>query len=361
MKFSTLGQAVLLAAWASGLARADPPSPETGPPAVFYSCQAAGEARPRLFREGSLALGSKEPVPLESPLRIGSVSKLFVGTIVLRLVDQDCFSLEDPIQKWVSGVPGGAEITLRQLGTHRSGLPDAIWDAEFQKAIVEEPGRFWRAEDILESVFRQERVAQPDERFVYSNANTILLALAAEKASGRSLERLLAEEIGQPLQLEATLSHDRGLRPNRALRAYRHAKPDHPIGYGRVLTEVTALSASWAHAAGNFVSTLPDLAKAAPALCSGALLSEASRKELHHWRETGQEGWRYGFCIENWDGLVGHRGDVPGYQAVMAQEQEGPKRTWVVVTTLSNYADGSGPANLFLESLREGSSPAKAK
>src|SRR5262249_22644137 len=56
--------------------------------------------------------------------RIGSVTKPFVVTAVLQLVDQGKVRLDDPIDKYVPGVPGGAEITLRQLAGMRSGLCD---------------------------------------------------------------------------------------------------------------------------------------------------------------------------------------------------------------------------------------------
>jgi D-alanyl-D-alanine carboxypeptidase len=57
-------------------------------------------------------------------MRIGSNTKSFTTTAILQLVDQGLVGLDDPIEKYVSGVPNGDQITIRQLGMMRSGLFD---------------------------------------------------------------------------------------------------------------------------------------------------------------------------------------------------------------------------------------------
>ncbi|MDT5263731.1 MAG: D-alanyl-D-alanine carboxypeptidase, partial [Mycobacterium sp.] len=54
--------------------------------------------------------------------RIGSVTKTFTITGVLQLVDAGKVKLDDPIAKYVDGVPKGDQITLRQLARMQSGL-----------------------------------------------------------------------------------------------------------------------------------------------------------------------------------------------------------------------------------------------
>src|SRR5690606_4812923 len=110
-------------------------------------------------------------------------------------------------------------------------------------------------------------------------------------------------------------------------------------------------SASWTNAAGDLFSTIRDLQRASRPLCQGTLLSPGSRRILHDWVETGQDGYRYGFCIESWDGFTGHRGDVPGYQAVIACDELSGK-AFVIATNLSNTRDGKGPAGEMLKWMR---------
>ncbi|MCH1922187.1 hypothetical protein L9G15_22550, partial [Shewanella sp. A3A] len=93
-----------------------------------------------------------------------------------------------------------------------------------------------------------------------------------------------------------------------------------------------------------------DLQRAVVPLCRGSLLREESRRLLHEWQETGTRGYRYGFCIESWDGLIGHRGDVPGYQAVIAVDEKSG-RSFGIAANLSNTSGGKSPASELLRWL----------
>ena len=55
-------------------------------------------------------------------MRIGSETKTFTVTALLELVDEGKVGLDDPIGKYVDGVPNGDRITLRELAGMRSGL-----------------------------------------------------------------------------------------------------------------------------------------------------------------------------------------------------------------------------------------------
>ncbi|MEU6311077.1 serine hydrolase domain-containing protein, partial [Streptomyces sp. NPDC047014] len=66
-------------------------------------------------------------------MRIGSETKTFTVTALLRLVDQKKLGLDDPIGRYVSGVPDGDRITLRQLAGMRSGLYNYSEDPDFDK------------------------------------------------------------------------------------------------------------------------------------------------------------------------------------------------------------------------------------
>ena len=277
-------------------------------------------------------------------LRIGSVSKLFVGTVILRLVEDGVLSLDDPVSQYVPDIPSGETITLENLGYHTSGLPSAIRNEKFQKAILSEPDRVWKQDEILSFAFQQEPHFKPGEQWRYSNTNTILLAMCAERATSQTFNQLLKKYISDPLELENTMLSVTAELPKPHLPSFRYAKPNNAIGYGKIWTNVTHLNASWSHAAGNIISTIEDLSKAGPALASGSLLKPETHKLLFAWKETGEENYHYGFCIEKWDSFVGHRGDVPGYQSSVCYEPR-TEKTLCIVVNLSNTADGRGPAN----------------
>ena len=74
----------------------------------------------RAFGVADKATGA--PMTPDLNMRIGSVTKTFTVTALLQLVDQGKVGLDDPIGKYVDGVPNGDRITLRQLAGMRSGL-----------------------------------------------------------------------------------------------------------------------------------------------------------------------------------------------------------------------------------------------
>lgn len=283
-------------------------------------------------------------------MRMGSVSKLFVGTLTLLLAEENLLDLDAPISQYVDGVPNGDAITLAMLGYQRSGLPDAIRNPDFQNALNTAPDRYWTPTEILKFAFSQTPYFTPDEKFGYSNTNSILLALAAEKATGEPFSSLVCRYILDPLAvtpLDIALVPSSGL-PTPHPKAFRHGKKNHPIGYGDVLFDATTWSSSWTHAAGNFYAKPSALAAIADTLISGCLLTPSSRKRFHHFQPTGRHDWLYGFQIEKWDGFIGHRGDVPGYSALIAQHIA-TNRTFTALTNLSNLPDGRSPASLLLE------------
>ncbi|MEU8926117.1 serine hydrolase domain-containing protein [Kitasatospora sp. NPDC048545] len=81
-----------------------------------------------VWRGGSgvsdLATGA--PVRTDGRFRAGSITKVFTATTVLRLVGEGRIGLDDPVERHLPGLlPNGADISVRELLDHTSGL----WDA----------------------------------------------------------------------------------------------------------------------------------------------------------------------------------------------------------------------------------------
>lgn len=304
----------------------------------------AAEGQPAtVLALGNAAEGGNEPMRPDMRMRIGSVSKLFVGAVVLGLVDQGILSLDDHVANYVEGVPHGAEITVRMLGQHTSGLACPIWNDEFQAEILAEPRKQWSAQDLLKRAADLPMQHEPGHSWHYSNTAATVVGLVAEKASGEPYDRLLAKLVCEPLGLRSTGLCEQPTLPEPTPRAYRHGRGDRWLGYGATFCDVTGYSASWAGIGGNMYSTIRDLNIATLSLATGRLLSEKSRCELLAWRETAWKGTDAGFFINRNQRGIGHEGNVPGFQAV-ARYQPERQRTIVVLTNLSNNADGAMPA-----------------
>ena len=88
-------------------------------------------------------LGTKRPAQAGDRFRIGSVTKSFVATLVLHLVGEGRLGLDDNLERWLPGlVPGGEQITARQLLNHTSGLYNYTDD-------LPEPPRRFRPQELV--------------------------------------------------------------------------------------------------------------------------------------------------------------------------------------------------------------------
>ncbi|MFD9452805.1 serine hydrolase domain-containing protein [Streptomyces sp. NPDC059985] len=244
--------------------------------------------------------------------RIGSVTKTFTVTGVLQLVDRGLVALDDPISKYVDGVPGGARVTVRQLAAMRSGLYDYTSDQGFLDALRADPHRAFTPRQLLGYAFAHPPQFAPNAKWEYSNTNTVLLGLLVEKVSGKSLSAYLEERVFEPLGLDST-----------SLPAGSAFPDPHPQGYttfspGGAVVEATDWNPSWAWAAGAVISDLKDLRAWVPALVDGRLLKPATQAERLRTGPVGYPGVAYGLGIARVDGWLGHNGELPGYETIAA-------------------------------------------
>ena len=144
-----------------------------------------------------------EPMATDLHMRIGSVTKTFVTTAVLQLVDQGKVGLDDPISRYVPGVPNGDAVSIRHLAAMRSGLFD--YSDVTQAAMPDNPKRRYTPQDLLEIVVQHPPEFPADTKFDYNNTNTVLLGLVVEKVSGLPLDRYIDEHIVQAEHLQHTV------------------------------------------------------------------------------------------------------------------------------------------------------------
>jgi len=251
---------------------------------------------------------------------IASVSKQFTATSVLLLAEAGRLSLDDDVRKYVPELRDyGKVITLRMLGNHTSGLRD-------YPGLLALGGWNWVDEvpmaRALDVITRQKELNfLPGERYAYSNAGYVLLAIVVQRVSGQSLGQYAAEHIFQPLGMLHTRFYD-DRRMIMKGRAVGHIKRDDDsigvwrptyelVGDGGVLTTVQDL-ALWER---NFLE--PRLggepARLVAQLTQPARLNDGSAIE-------------YGFGLELSDyrglHLVGHGGSIPGYAAFVMRFPE---------------------------------------
>jgi D-alanyl-D-alanine carboxypeptidase len=270
------------------------------------------------------------PMTTKLHTRIGSVTKSFVVTAVLQLVDQGLVGLDDPIGRYVPGVPGGDVVTIRQLAAMRSGLYSYTNDI-IPDGVASEPHRQWAVPELLDLSFTRPLVFDPGTEFDYSNTNTVLLGLLVERVSGESLATYLDENILEPIGLKHTLLPNGAEFPSPHARGYTDW--GQPAGK---YANATRWNPSWAWAAGGMISRLSDLRKWARVVATGKLLSpETQRERTEFLPAPGEGGATYGLGLMNYGGWVSHDGNLAGY--VTFPFYLASPRTTMVVIFNSNY------------------------
>ncbi|MER5770367.1 serine hydrolase domain-containing protein [Streptomyces sp. NPDC001985] len=284
--------------------------------------------------------------PMEPGLnmRIGSETKTFTVTAVLELVDRGAVGLDDPIERYVEGVPNGDRITLRDLAGMRSGLFNYSMDEDFFRALTSDPERPFTPEELLDYSFKHPVRFQPGAEFEYSNTNAILLGLVVEKAGGMPLNEFIEENVLEPAGLHRTLFPTGAEFPA----PHAHGYTDQTAS-GEV-EDATDWNPSWGWAAGAMISDLGNLRSWARTVATGTLLTPETQAERLRTGPTTIPGAGYGLGIFNVRGWIGHNGSLPGYESLTIHLPE-EEATLVVLLNTDIVHDGAEPSTLFGEAV----------
>lgn len=157
---------------------------------------------------GVRQLGRPERVDAHTSFAIASTTKAFTATAVAMLVDEGKVRWDDPVSRHVAGFsvaadPGlSGELTVRDLLSHRTGLPtaDVLWYASGSTS-----------DDILRRMRFLRPNAAPRSRYMYNNNAYMLAGMVVEGASGMPWAEFVRTRILQPLGMDETLTGFAGL------------------------------------------------------------------------------------------------------------------------------------------------------
>jgi D-alanyl-D-alanine carboxypeptidase len=304
----------------------------------------------RAFGVADKATGA--PMKTDFYHRIGSQTKTFTATGVLQLADQGKVGLDDPVAKYIDGVPQGDKITLRQLLRMQSGLFNYSESPAFQQAMFADPRTPFSPQELLGFAFAEPNVFPPGEGFLYCNTNYILLGLVVEKVGGQPLHDYVRDHILTPLGMRHTSFPTNNAFPEPHAQGYTVQTAD-----GKETT-ATDWDPSWGWAAGAMISTVEDLHIWAPALATGELLTPAMQAQrLQTVGAPGlppQDG--YGLGIFNLGGWIGHNGSLPGYQTVAVYLPQ-TQTTMVILINTDIEHQGSEPSTALATAITKELTP----
>lgn len=292
---------------------------------------------------GTTSIETGFPVTTDTLFQIGSISKIFTATLVMRFCDQGKFDLDTPMITYIPDLALANEdvrktITLRHLLSHTSGFEgDRFVD-------------YGRGDDALGKAIAQfgtlTQWYKPGTLFAYNNAAFYLAGYIIEKVTGKVFETVLDEEIFQPLKLKRTV-----LLPEYAM-TYAHAV-GHDIdrAKGPEIARPFTLPRHIA-AAGGVISCASDMLRFAQMhvndgeLDGERILSAAAAQEMRKFiiptDASGTTfGHSYGVGWARWEFdntlVVGHGGSISGFRA---QLWLAPEKQWALIV-LTNGSTGA--------------------
>ncbi|WP_062436401.1 serine hydrolase domain-containing protein [Herbidospora daliensis] len=278
---------------------------------------------------GVARLGEPEGPPADGRFRIGSATKTFAATVVLALVGEGRFGLDDSVAGHLPGFDLDPRITVRMLLQHTSGV-FAFTGEYFEDGTVV-PGipvlgkewvdaRFTTYEpaELVRFALAKPARFEPGADWNYSNTNYVLARLLVEQVTGRSLAEETHRLILGPLGLENTLlpGTDTGIPGPHAHAYYRYEED----GVEKTV-DVTVQNPSWISTGGDMISTTEDLATFVSALMSGRLLPAPLLDEMR--TPHPKAGYGLGLFVLQDGALLNHNGGLSGYATLMYATPDG--------------------------------------
>ncbi len=291
---------------------------------------------------GAADLQTGAPATVDAHVRIASVTKSFVGTVVLQLAQEGRLSLGDPIDDYVPDVPNGTRITLGQLITMTSGLGNYSDDEAWGREVLRAPEKEWTPQKLLDYSWAMPTSFPPGSDMAYTNTNFILLGLVIEQVTGEAVGTVIDERILTPLGLTETSYPTGKALPEPRLSGYTLPAVVHPIG-GNSDTWVDASewSPSSAGAAGAMISDVNDMLVWGRALATGQRLlsQDTAVQRLQSFGSSDLAvGEFYGDALVCQQGWIGHSGNMPGYNTMVRHHPGSDTTIAVLATGLSGSA-----------------------
>ncbi len=158
---------------------------------------------------GVQSLGTGVPVTPDSIFCVASITKCFVATAVMQLVEQGRLHLDAPLVQYLPDFRLDDEryshITLRQMLSHTSGMPDMEED-EYDKLVAHPEYDADAPERFVRTLSSRKMIAAPGERFAYSNIAYNVLGYLIAKLTAQSFEEYMKENVLRPAGMpESTL------------------------------------------------------------------------------------------------------------------------------------------------------------
>lgn len=296
------------------------------------------------------------PTPAHAVYEIGSISKQFTATAILRLEEMGKFSLDDDIEKLLPQFHfKESGVTVRHLLHHTSGIKDYL--RSVPRVIETILTQTLPRDTLIRLVEQLDFEFKPGEAMSYSNSGYVLLGLLIEKYSGQSYREYIEQQVLQPAGMgKACVCNDLAVIKNKT------------HGYAvenNTLVQAPYWSPHWKYADGGICATAEDLVAWNQALHKGKLLSPAVYRNLITPGKL-KDGilLRYGMGLRTWNWyghrVIEHGGGTSGFTTLLLYYPDEDLSVAILINSRGGYTSLSLSdeiASLFLPNL----SPAPVK
>ena len=215
------------------------------------------------------------PATPEMRFRNGAVAFAYVGTLLMRFVDQKKVKLDDTVDKWMPSLRDANKVTLKMLANQTSGYPDYETDPKFVAGFEGDPFHIFTFQERLDIAFSRQSQFAPGKNWSYAHTNFMILGEILAKIGGKSLDVLLRDEVLLPMGLKETSGTQTSGIPDPVLHTLSAER------IARHYEEATFWDTQWGTPMGaNETTTIDDLVTTAVAVGTGKLLSQSSYHEM---------------------------------------------------------------------------------
>jgi D-alanyl-D-alanine carboxypeptidase len=262
---------------------------------------------------GSPSKVSSEKMPLDEPLRIGSISKVYTAVVIIKLQQAGLLDLNLPIDNYLpqdiaNQIANADSTSVKQVLMHTSGIPDYY---TLYSYFMQDWTRQITMKRMLPEVSGSPATNPPGQGYTYSNMGYVLLGEIAQNVTGKPLNLLIEEFIFQPLVLDRTFYN------------IKHSPNQKIHGYGTEFRPWADTYELWEHSGpdAGILATAKNVILFLDALTNETgLLSETGKIMLSDTVKISKNQQQslgfHNLLSKSGDRLIGHTGNVFGYQTI---------------------------------------------
>ncbi|MGO1596268.1 MAG: serine hydrolase domain-containing protein [Sphingobacterium sp.] len=274
----------------------------------------------------------KDSLTIDSKFELASVSKPMTAIGVLKLIEEGKLNMDNTVNDFYPEFPY-PDITLQQLLSHRSGLPNYVY---FSETVWPDRKKGMSNQDVMQLLIEHKpaRYGSPDGRYHYNNSNYMVLASIIEKVTGQDFAVYMKENVFDPAGMKHTAVYSTAVYDEIPTGVIGHDKIwrrsvvqnylDGPVGDKGIYSTVKDLY-------------LLDRALREGRVIDAALLDSAYRPRSKPERQLFSYGYGWRTFQPKENPMVYHTGWWHGFKSLFVRDLEND----ITIVLLTNMANGS--------------------